>query len=76
VKINTPLYFKRKMLITTETAWGERDTHLSLKHSLLNAHGLQLCTTSMDLKNTPTVALNAINVVIQFNAITNKSWPA
>lgn len=38
------------MLITTETAWGETDTHLSLKHPLLNAHGTQLCTTSMDLK--------------------------
>lgn len=38
------------MVITMETAWHDADTHLSLKHPLLNASGLELCTTSLEMR--------------------------
>lgn len=33
-----------------ETAWKDADTHLSFKRPLVNARGLQLCTTSPEVR--------------------------
>lgn len=41
------------MLITTETAWGEADTHLSLEHRALKALGpLSFAAKSNASRNT------------------------